>query len=50
MNLLIEFPKLAGQVAYFLPNWEVLTQDQGAPNCGWLPTGVYIKSLLDWVP
>jgi len=28
MNLSITCPKLAGRVAYFLPNWEVLTQDQ----------------------
>ena len=28
MNLSINCPRLAGQVAYFLPNWEVLTQDQ----------------------
>ena len=28
MNLSIACPKLAGRVAYFLPNWEVLTQDQ----------------------
>jgi len=28
MNLSIECPKLAGRVAYFLPNWEMLTQDQ----------------------
>jgi len=27
-NLSIVCPRLAGQVAYFLPNWEVLTQDQ----------------------
>ena len=28
MNLSISCPRLAGRVAYFLPNWEVLTQDQ----------------------
>ena len=28
MNLSITYPRLAGRVAYFLPNWEVLTQDQ----------------------
>ena len=28
MNLLISCPNLAGRVSHFLPNWEVLTQDQ----------------------
>ena len=28
MNLLIGCPKVAGRVSHFLPNWEVLTQDQ----------------------
>jgi len=28
VNLSITCPRLAGRVAYFLPNWEVLTQDQ----------------------
>ena len=28
MNLSITCPRLAGRVAYFLPNWKVLTQDQ----------------------
>ena len=28
MSLSITCPKLAGRVTYFLPNWEVLTQDQ----------------------
>ena len=28
MNLSIACPRLAGRVAYFLPNWEVLIQDQ----------------------
>ena len=28
MNLLIGCPSLAGRVSHFLPNWEVLTQDQ----------------------
>ena len=28
MNLLIACPRLGGRVAYFLTNWEVLTQDQ----------------------
>ena len=28
MNLSITCQRLAGRVAYFLPNWEVLTQDQ----------------------
>ena len=30
MNLSIECPKLAGRAAHFLPNWEVLIQDQRA--------------------
>ena len=28
MNLSIKCTRLAGRVVYFLPNWEVLTQDQ----------------------
>ena len=38
MNLLISCQKLAGRVSHFLPNWEVLTQDQWVVQTVWLVT------------